>query len=247
MNPLVSVIMPAYNSGATILASIESVFIQEIDLELIIVDDCSSDDTYELIRNKIDHERVFYYRNSVNKGVAFSRNFGVEKARGKYIAFLDSDDIWREDKLRKQIDLIESSNAVICATARELIKHDGFRTGKIIKVPESVDFKGLLSGNVINCSSVLIETGLMKEYPMTDDDIHEDYITWLRILRDKGRAVFLKEPYLLYRLSVGGKSANKFKSARSTYSVYRRLGLSIPAALYYFVRYAVSAVVKYST
>lgn len=245
MRPLVSVIMPVYNSRDTIMQAVDSVFYQEVDLELIIIDDCSEDDSYSLIKNRIDDERLYYYRNSENKGAAYSRNFGINKAKGKYIAFLDSDDVWRKGKLQKQIALLENTKAVLCGTARELMRHDGSLTGKIIRVPESIDFKGLLKGNVINCSSVLMLSEVMKHYPMTDDDLHEDYITWLRILKEHGRAVFLKDAYLLYRVSAGSKSGNKLRSAKATYGVYRRLGFCIPFAFYYFIRYAISAVIKY--
>lgn len=246
MRPLVSVIMPAYNSAATIISAIESVLYQDVNLELIIVDDCSKDNTYNLIKDRVDEETIIYYKNSVNRGVAYSRNYGIEKAKGKYIAFLDSDDIWRKGKLKAQIELLEKSSAVLCATARELMNNEGDLTNKIIPVPDTVDYKKLLCGNVINCSSVLILSDLMKEYPMTDDDLHEDYITWLKILKSGGKAIFLKEPYLLYRLSKAGKSANKFKSAKATFGVYRRIGLSLPVSVYYFFRYAISALIKYS-
>lgn len=246
MRPLVSVIMPVYNSKATIKRAVDSVFDQDVDLELIIVDDASKDDSYDLIKDRVDDERFYYYRNFENKGVAYSRNFGIDKAKGKYIAFLDSDDVWRKGKLKNQIALLEETKAVLCGTARELMRYDGSLTGKIIRVPESIDFKGLLKGNVINCSSVLVLSELMKNYPMTDDDLHEDYITWLRILKNHGRAVFLKDAYLLYRVSSGSKSGNKFRSAKATYGVYRRLGFNLPSALYYFIRYVISAVIKYS-
>lgn len=246
MKTLVSVVMPAYNSAATIIPAIESVFYQDVALELIIVDDCSSDNTYDLLKDRIEKDGIIYYKNSVNRGVAYSRNYGIERANGKYIAFLDSDDIWRKGKLKAQIELIENSKALLCATARELMTNEGDLTGRIIPVPDSVDYKKLLCGNVINCSSVLILSDLMKEYPMTDDDLHEDYITWLKILKGGGKAIFLKEPYLLYRLSKFGKSSDKFKSAKATFGVYRRLGLSLPVSVYYFFRYAVSALIKYS-
>lgn len=249
MGEYVSVIMPTYNSAATISFAIDSVFIQENIKELIIIDDCSSDNTEEIVNAKIadNSYNIIYLKNNKNMGAAFSRNRGVELAKGEYIAFLDSDDIWRYDKISKQIELIKKTDAIICGCSRELMLHNGELIGKIVKVPESSDYKKLLCGNVINCSSVLIRADIMKKYPMTDDDIHEDYITWLRILRDtEGAAVFLSFPYLLYRLSVNGKSSNKLKSALSTFKVYRRLGLNFFSSIYYFFRYVISAVIKYS-
>ena len=245
----VSVIMPSYNSAETISFAIDSVFIQDRIKELIIIDDCSSDNTEDTVKAKIadNNYNIIYLKNKRNMGAAFSRNRGVELAKGEYIAFLDADDVWRYDKINRQIELIKKTGAIICACSRELMLHNGELIGKILKVPESVDYKKLLCGNVINCSSVLIKADVMKAYPMTDDDVHEDYITWLKILRDTDkRAVFLDFPYLLYRLSINGKSSNKFKSAISTFKVYRRLGLSFLSSTYYFCRYVISAVIKYS-
>ncbi len=249
MGECVSVVMPAYNSAKTILPAIESVFIQDGIKELIIIDDCSNDNTEDIVRAKIaDSEySIIYLRNERNMGAAFSRNRGIALANGEYIAFLDADDIWRYNKISKQIELIKKTGAIICACSRELMLHNGELIGKIIRVPKSADYKRLLCGNVVNCSSVLVRADVMKAYPMTDDDIHEDYITWLRILRDtEGRVVFLTFPYLLYRLSINGKSSNKFKSAIATFEVYRRLGLSFFCSIYYFFRYAISAVIKYN-
>lgn len=250
MSPLVSVVMPTYNNEETILKSIDSVFIQDIELELIIVDDCSGDKTGQIVRDRIKNsdDNITYVKNEHNMGAAYSRNKGVSMAKGTYIAFLDADDIWKANKLNMQLKQMNDKNVVICGTSRELMLHDGSLTGKIIKAPRRSNYKRLLYGNVINCSSVLIRADLMKAYPMTDDDIHEDYITWLRILRDtKGYAVFLEFPYLLYRLSRDGKSSNKLKSAISTFKVYRRLGFDIPKSLVYFCGYAVSAIIKYSS
>lgn len=245
----VSVIMPAYNSAKTISYAIDSVFIQDRIKELIIIDDCSSDNTEDTVKAKIADNKynIIYLKNKKNMGAAFSRNRGISLAKGEYIAFLDADDIWRSDKINKQIELINKTGAIMCACSRELMLHNGELVGKIVKVPESSDYKKLLCGNAVNCSSVLIKADVMKAYPMTDDDIHEDYITWLRILRDSNdRVVFLTFPYLLYRLSINGKSSNKFKSAISTFKVYRRLGLSFFSSIYYFCRYVISAVIKYS-
>lgn len=246
MSPSVSIIIPAYNSMNTILSSLDSALKQGVDCEVIIVDDCSTDGTFDAVKHLIDDKTVIYYRNKENCGVAYSRNFGVRVAQGEYIAFLDADDVWRKGKLRAQLRLLEKTGAVLCGTARELMKEDGSLTGKIIKVPSRIGYKKLLYGNVINCSSVLIRSDVMKNYPMTDDHLHEDYITWLRILKDNGEAVFLKKPYLLYRLSKSGKSANKLQSAKSTFGVYRRLGFGLFRSCRYFAGYAVSAVIKYS-
>ena len=155
--PLVSVIMPAYNSGKYIRQAVDSVYIQQVPLELIVVDDCSEDNTQEQLERYRQRPDFFYLRNETNQGVAASRNRGVAMARGKYVAFLDSDDWWGEGKLKEQIQAIEDSQAVLCSTGRELMRWDGVSMGKYIGVKNRITYRDLLQHNSINCSSVLPE------------------------------------------------------------------------------------------
>ena len=120
--PLVSVIMPAYNSGAYIRQAVDSVYSQQVPLELIVVDDCSSDDTAGQLKDYLEREDFCYVKNHANQGPAASRNRGVSLAKGKYVAFLDSDDWWGEGKLKEQLQVMEESGAVLCSTGRELMR-----------------------------------------------------------------------------------------------------------------------------
>ena len=159
----VSVVMAAYNCESYVRKAIESVMIQEPPLELIVVEDCSTDNTYELLMelqeeiNLPEGKEFKLLRNEKNSGVAASRNRGVRAAAGRYIAFLDSDDWWEEGKLSKQLSLMKRKGAVLCSTGRELMKPDGSSTGKIIPVKEELSYKELLKHNSINCSSVVLE------------------------------------------------------------------------------------------
>ena len=166
-------------------------------------------------------------------------------SEGRCVSFLDSDDWWMPDKLEKQLKLLDETDAVMCATARELMTESGESTGRIIEVPESVSYKKLLYGNIINCSSVLIKKKVMKNYDMKWDDAHEDYITWLSILRDHGDAVLINEPLLKYRLSEAGKSRNKFKSARMHFKSLRYMGFGKLKSMYYFIAYGFNGVRKH--
>jgi teichuronic acid biosynthesis glycosyltransferase TuaG len=148
-----SILIPAYNCEKYIGQAIESVLQQEVSLELIIINDCSKDNVDKVVEKYLSDERVKYIHNKKNLGVAKTRNKGVELAQGKYIAFLDSDDWWTKDKLKKQLDLMRDNNVVISSTARELMTAKGQSTGRIIEVPNVVSFKKLLYGNLINCSS----------------------------------------------------------------------------------------------
>lgn len=241
----VSVVMPAYNCEKYIGQAIESVLQQEVSLELIIINDCSKDNVDKVVEKYLSDERVKYIHNKKNLGVAKTRNKGVELAQGKYIAFLDSDDWWTKDKLKKQLDLMRDNNVVISSTARELMTAKGQTTGRIIEVPNVVSFKKLLYGNLINCSSVLVKSDIMKQYEMICDDAHEDYITWLCILRDHGNAAMVNEPLLKYRLSEDGKSRNKFKSAKMHYMSLRYMGYGRLRSFYYFIAYGYNGLKKH--
>jgi len=122
---------------------------------------------------------------------------------------------------------------------------DGTSTGKYIPVKENITYGELLKHNCINCSSVLVRRDVISQYPMEHDDSHEDYITWLKILQKYRSAVGINEPLLKYRLSEGGKSRNKWKSAVMTYRVYRYMGFGTLKSLVLFVSYAFHGVWKY--
>jgi teichuronic acid biosynthesis glycosyltransferase TuaG len=243
---LVSVVMPVHNGEKTIRAAVESVFRQDHILELIVVDDCSTDGTQRVLDDFGDDERLISERSSKKLGAAGARNRGVLLARGKYVAFLDSDDEWADGKIARQVRMMEEHPYSLCCTGRELLRSDGTRTGRIIGVREKISYRQLLRHNCVNCSSVLLRRDTALRYPMEHEDSHEDYITWLRVLRDEGDAAGINEPLLLYRLSSTGKSGNKFKSARMTYMVYRYIGFGRAGALAHFLSYAVNGVFKYT-
>lgn len=243
--PLVSVIMPVYNGAAYIKKAADSVFLQEIPLELLVIDDCSTDGTREALASYEGRKDFYYYRNQTNQGAAASRNRGIREARGRYIAFLDADDWWMEGKLKAQLELLERTGSVLCSTGRELMNPDGTSAGKYIPVKERISYRDLLSHNSINCSSVLVRREAALEYPMEHDDSHEDYLTWLKILKRYGPAAGINRPYLKYRLTEGGKSRNKWKSAVMTYRVYRYMGYHPLKSMAYFVSYALHGLWKY--
>ena len=245
MEILVSVVMPAYNCAASIGDSIESVLCQDVPLELIVVNDRSPDDLDAAMAKYLHDERVVYVTNQVNMGAAMSRNRAMEMARGKYIAFLDSDDIWLPGKLKKQVEILEKSGNVLCCTARSLMTPEGVDDGRILPVAEVISYRDLLRHNCIACSSVLIRTEAAREFPMGHEDSHEDYIMWLQVLRKYGDARGINEPLLRYRLSNTGKSGSKLHSAKMTFMVYRYMGFSLPKSLLCFASYAINGVKKY--
>lgn len=246
-NPVVSVIMPAYNCAGTMKTAIDSVLRQDTDLELIVINDCSMDDLDSVMKEYQDNPVISYVKNEKNLGASGSRNKGVELSKGRYIAFLDSDDWWEEGKLKKQIACLEKTGDVLCCTARELVTPDGKRTGRIIPVKEKITYHDILHHNSINCSSVLLRASVMKEYRMEHEDSHEDYILWMKILKKYQTACGINEPLLKYRLSSSGKSGSKLKSAGMTYRAYRYAGFGKVRSVYFFCCYAVHGVFKYLT
>lgn len=243
--PLVSVIMPVYNGASTIRQAVDSVFSQNVSLELLVIDDGSADQTAEVLQDYMEREDFHYLRNPHNLGAAGSRNRGVKEARGQYIAFLDADDWWADGKLQLQLDALSRSGCILCSSGRELMNFDGSSSGRYIPVKKSISYRELLKHNSINCSSVLLPREIALEFPMEHDDSHEDYLTWLRILRKYGPAVGIDRPLLKYRMSKTSKSGDKKKSAVMTYKVYRYMGYSHLRCMICFISYAIHGFWKY--
>jgi len=248
MNPLVSVVMPAYNAEKTVLAAIESVICQTYgNFELIVIDDCSKDNTYAIICDASEKDdRIKVYRNEKNSGVSETRNRGISLAKGEYIALLDSDDMWLEGKLEAQMKLMtEHPECPLTYTAVSHMNFDGEMYGYVLSVPESVDYKTLLCQNIIICSSVVAKKAVLQAYPFRHDEMHEDFAVWLQILRDIGDARGVNEPLLCYRVATGTKSSNKMKSAVMTWRVYKYVGIGFVKRLYYMPKYIISGIRKY--
>lgn len=246
----VSVIMPVYNAERFLRQAVDSVLTQSYsDFELILVDDCSTDGSYDILceyENKDKRVRVF--KNEQNKGVSYTRNFAVSKANGEYIALIDSDDMWRKDKLSKQMSLIEKyPDTDLCYTASAFVDTESVESDFVFNVPEQVTYKKLLKQNVASCSSVLIKKKWLVKYPMAHDNMHEDFAVWLSVLKDGGKARGINEPLLIYRVAANSKSGNKFKSMGMTYRVYKYMGLNIFERCYYMCFYILSGIKKHGS
>lgn len=242
---LVSVIIPAYNCANLISQALDSALAQDVTMEIIVINDCSVDDLDQVMDRYREHVNIRYLKNEQNLGVAATRNKGVSLARGKYIAFLDADDYWEKDKLKRQLRLMEEKNTVLCSTARELMNPDGTLTGYIIPVKTEFTFRDLRRHNQVNCSSVLIRADVAREFPMHHDDSHEDYLMWLEILEKYERGCAINEPLLKYRISNTGKSGNKLNSAKMTYMTYRYMGFGFLRSALFFISYAFHGMRKY--
>lgn len=241
--------MPAYNSEKYIGQAIQSVLSQTCqDWELLVIDDCSSDQTAAVVGQIAQKDpRIRYYKNSVNLGAAGSRNYAVSQARGEWIAFLDSDDCWSSNKLQLQLQLADRTGAEFVFSGSAFINVEGKKLPYYLSVPECITYRRLLKQNVISCSSVLIRRELIQKYPMHHAaDMHEDFAAWLQILRDTGMSAYaVDKPLLIYRISAASKSGNKIKAAKMTYRVYRYVGLSLLSSVYYWLHYSVRSLRKY--
>lgn len=245
-NKLVSIITPMYNAEATIAQTIESVLAQTYEQwELLLVDDCSTDGCTKIAASYAQKEkRIRYCRLESNQGVANARNTAIAMAQGRFLAFLDSDDIWRKDKLQKQLEFMEKTGAVFTYTACAVIDKQGKYAGKIRYVPEHTDYRKLLKGNVIPCLTVLLDRQSVRAFRMPAVR-HEDYAFWLSILQSGTEAYGLNEVLAEYRIQNSSISRNKLKAAFWTWNIYykyQRLGFF--RSCYYFMHYMLHALLK---
>lgn len=243
---MISVVMPAYNAERTIREAIDSILTQSYrDLELIVVNDCSQDGTKGIIEEYVRaDERVRLINNEVNSGVSVSRNKAVAAAKGEYIAFLDSDDIWKQGKLEKQLKVMEDNNAVLSYTSSAFIDQDGKPYNYVMEAEEKTTLDTLLRKNLISCSSAMVRASVMKKIRMPGDRMHEDYYVWLKILKKYKYAYGVKEPLLIYRLSSNSKSSGRIKSAVMIYNTYHAVGYNAAEAGFLTLRYTIHSVSK---
>ena len=244
---LVSIITPMYNSGKFIKNTIDSVLNQTYqEWEMIIVDDCSTDISPDIVKYYAEtDDRIKYIKTDENKGVSNARNIALKNAKGQYIAFLDSDDIWAYKKLENQIKFMKEKECVISFTSYELINEQNEKLGKIVSVPESIDYKTLLKGNILGCLTVMIDKSKLDFEVKMSGVKHEDYVLWLSILKKGYIAYGIDEVLAKYRKSLTSLSGNKLKSAMWTWNIYRNVeNIPIYKSIYYFINYSINGIKK---
>ena len=244
---LISIIMAAYNAEKTIVHAIESVLNQTYPhFELLVVNDCSTDRTVELVKETATQDqRVRLISNQKNSGVSYTRKHGLDEARGSWIAILDSDDAWAPEKLEKQIALQEKTNADLLFTGSAFMDASGQPIDWYLHVPSEVTYHQLLKQNILSNSSALVRKELYAKYYAVGDRMHEDFATWLGILKEGKKAYGVDEPLIIYRITKSSKSGNKIKAAKMNWNTYRYIGLSPLSALYYECWYVVKGLLKY--
>ncbi len=245
---MISIVTPLYNSEAFIAETIESVISQTYsDWELLIIDDCSTDYSKEIVEQYcLSNSRIKYFRTEISSGSpTLPRNIGIGLAQGDFIAFLDSDDVWESDKLDSQIKLFENKRVVIAYSNYEKINEEGIAENRIIYAPKSVDYKALLKGNIIACSTCVIDVRKIGK-PEFNFQGHEDYALWLSILRKGYIAMNSEQISVKYRIRKKSVSSNKFKAAIWVFQIYRKNEeFSFLKSIYYSIITLFRASVKY--
>lgn len=216
--------MPAYNASKYIGKAIMSVIKQNYsNLELIIIDDCSSDNTSEIIQQfQQNYENIVYIKMENNSGVAKARNKGLSIASGQYIAFLDSDDVWLEDKLTKQINIFKENKGIpFTYTAINIINEKDEIVKKAKRIKTKATYKILLKNTYVATSTVIIDREVTGDFLMPLRKSAEDYSLWLMLLKNFGMAKGINEALVNYRKTENSLSANKMKEIKYFMQVQR--------------------------
>ncbi len=247
----ISIVTPVYNAEDFILSTVSMVQAQTFtDWELILVEDRSLDDTREILlelkENTLDKRLKFIFLDDNKDGPAPARNAGVEAATGRYIAYLDADDVWKRDKLEKTLEYMKQKDAGFVFTGYEFGNEAAEPTGNVVKVPESLTYKKALSRTVIFTSTVMFDTEKIgKDLIKMPVVPSEDTATWWNILRNGYKAYGLNEVLAIYRRPAKSLSSNKGKAIVRIWNLYRNVEkLSVIKSGWYFCGWAVRATLR---
>lgn len=244
MSELVSIVVPVYNAENYIEKTIQMVQAQTYsDWELLLVDDCSKDGSVKKIEPFLS-DKIQLIRKEKNEGAAEARNTGIDHMKGRYLAFLDADDVWREEKLEKELQFMKEKNCAFCFTAYEFGDEEARGTGKVVEVPETLTFKQALPRTIIFTTTVLFDTEKIDKKLLRMPKVpSEDTATWWQILRAGYTAYGLNENLAIYRRPAKSLSSNKLVAIKRIWFLYRKqAGLSVLKSAYYFVIWAFLAV-----
>ena len=244
-DPILTVILPTYNSESYVAETIESVLRQSLQgWELIVIDDNSSDGTVNVVKKfQRKDQRIRIFVQEENRGPGCARNVGLAAATGKYIAFVDSDDVWYPEKSTKQIAAMRRCQADISYAGYERVKH-GDLHGIRVQVPDRATYLGMLRRNYIACSTAIVKRSTCGMHRMPELRRRQDHGYWLSLLRDgTRRTVGVNEPLVRYRLRSDSLSANKLIAAKYSWKLLREVeSFGIPKSIWLFSGYAFEAV-----
>lgn len=247
MKELVSIIVPVYNLEKYIEQTIESVLWQTYEnWELLLIDDGSTDASAKKIEQYVLKDARIRLIQKKNEGAAKARNMGIDYAKGEYLAFLDGDDLWKPKKLEKEIAFAKENRADFCFTGYEFANAEGAGTGKVVRVPKTIDYKQALDNTTIFTSTVLLDLrNISKEDAKMPVVKSEDTALWWKLLRMGRIAYGLDENLVSYRRVTNSLSSNKIEAIKRIWFLYRKQEkLSIWESCYHFVFWAYRAVMR---
>jgi teichuronic acid biosynthesis glycosyltransferase TuaG len=247
MSPRVSVVTPAFNAEAFIDKTIESVCGQTYgNWELLVSDDGSTDSTKDRVASwERRDRRIRLIESSVNEGAGAARNKALTHAKGRFIAFLDADDMWHPEKLKKQIGYMDDSGAYFTYTAYRVVVGSRGPEARVVRAAPETTYHSLLKNTRIGCLTVVIDRERIANLSMPNIPVRQPLVTWLRLLKTYGPALGLDEVLATYRARKGSISSNKLRAAQGVWRVYREFeGLPLTPCLWYFANYAFRGFVR---
>ena len=242
----VSIIIPVYNAEKFIGKTIESVLNQTYkNWEMLIFNDKSKDNSLKIIKKYSEKdERIKVVDSKENVGVVAARNKLIEIATGEFIAFLDADDYWKQNKLEKQIKFMRKNNASISCTEYTRVTEDEKEINDII-IKEIITYEDMLKNNYLGCLTVIYNANKLGKRYFKERKKNEDYVLWLEIVKETKIIFGLKENLAFYRVLNNSRSSNKIKVAKDRWEVYRKIErLSLLKSIYYFLQYVIRALKK---
>lgn len=248
MKELISIIVPVYNAEKFIRETMDCVLAQTYpQWELLLVEDGSRDGSVDVIEKYIkekDDTRVKLICQPSNQGAAKARNRGVREAAGRYIAYLDADDLWPPEKLERELNFMKEKEAAFVFTGYEFADERGVGTGKIVRVPKTLNYRQALSNTTIFTTTVMFDTDkISKELLEMPDIKSEDTALWWKVLKQGYTAYGLNENLAEYRRAGKSLSSNKLEALRRIWNLYRKTeGMSIVGSAWHFCFWAVRAV-----
>lgn len=247
MDDLISIITPTYNCAQFISETIESVLSQTYkNWEMIIVDDCSTDDTKQIVETyRRNDNRIRYYCLERNSGAAVARTKAMELAKGNYMAFLDSDDLWMPDKLEKQLKIMQDNQWNFTCTNYEQIDETGVSLNKIIKSIKKTDYNRLLLDCPVGNSTVMYNVRAMGKFEVPNIRKRNDDALWLQMLKKEQYMYGIDKVLMRYRLRIGSISSNKMTLIKYHWCLYRKIEhLSIARSCFHILYWCFIKIMK---
>ena len=245
----VSIITPVYSCEKYLRQTIDSVLAQTFtNWEMILADDCSPDGSAQIIAEYQQKDpRIRYIKLPNNCGAAVARNAALGEARGRYIAYLDADDIWLPEKLERQLNFMKKNNVVFSCCDYEKIESDGTSLNKVIHMPKTITYEQLLRNTIIQTVGVIVDTQYVDRSLLVMPNVRrgQDSATWLQMLRNGVKFTGQNEVLAQYRRVPQSLSANKFNAMKRTWYLYRGIErLSVPKSVWCMIGWAWHASLK---